>query len=254
MTPANPGRASTVSSTHRQRTDFDATRTGVPPARRTRSAALAPQRGEVERGQRRVEVRGRRGQLPAWPGRSYGAAYGSRCEDRDMTTWTNWAGTVSRRGHRGRSPRPCRRAAGGRGRRRRARAAGQADRRRALVHRHRRHRRRAAAAGPARRASCTPTARPAWSPCTPAPGCTRSTRRCGTLGLAMTNLGDIDVQTDRGRDLHRHARHRRASSAAWPPRCARSSSCSPTARCCTARPTRTRTSSPRPGSGSARSA
>ena len=41
MIPAKPSRASTRSSSARQRTDLLATRTGFPFARRTRSAALA---------------------------------------------------------------------------------------------------------------------------------------------------------------------------------------------------------------------
>ncbi len=45
MTPANPGRASVRSSTDRTRTDLLATRTGTPPARRTRSSAFAHSAG-----------------------------------------------------------------------------------------------------------------------------------------------------------------------------------------------------------------
>ncbi len=51
----------------------------------------------------------------------------------------------------------------------------------------------------------------------PAPRCTCSTRSCAAFGCALPNLGDIDRQSDRRRDRHRHARHRaaprRASSA-----------------------------------------
>jgi len=41
MIPEKPGKASTSRSRARQRTDLLATRMGVPPARRTRSAALS---------------------------------------------------------------------------------------------------------------------------------------------------------------------------------------------------------------------
>ncbi len=37
-------------------------------------------------------------------------------------------------------------------------------------------------------------------------------RRLLAHGLALENLGDIDVQSDRGRDLHRHARHGRQAA------------------------------------------
>ena len=39
---------------------------------------------------------------------------------------------------------------------------------------------------------------PGWSPCGRAPGCGSSTRRLDRLGLALANLGDIDVQTVAG--------------------------------------------------------
>ena len=74
-------------------------------------------------------------------------------------------------------------------------------------------------------------------------------------GWALTNLGDIDRQTVAGALVHRHARHRGARSAAWPPRCAALELVPPTAtvlRCDAA--TSTPTSSPPPGSGWARSA
>ena len=61
--------------------------------------------------------------------------------------------------------------------------------------------------------------------------------RLWAAGLALTNLGDIDVQTVAGAIVHRHARHRRAAAAAWPPRCAGWSWSPPTARSCAARPT-----------------
>ena len=73
-------------------------------------------------------------------------------------------------------------------------------------------------------------------------------------GLALPNLGDIDAQTDRRRDLHRHPRHRRRlrlpvhlRRGAHPGHRHRRGAA-------TARPTSTRTCSPPPGSASARSA
>ena len=56
ITPRKPSMASTRSSRGRDRIDLLATRIGLPAARRTRAAALARKRLEIEDGERRIEA------------------------------------------------------------------------------------------------------------------------------------------------------------------------------------------------------
>ena len=114
-----------------------------------------------------------------------------------MTMWSNWAGTVQAEvtvaapASVGALQEIVARRGGARG-------AGQADRRRTLVHADRRDRRHPAAPGPAQRHRPRRPVHRSGHGARRHPGCTLSTRRCRQLGLSLTNLGDIDVQTIAG--------------------------------------------------------